>query len=91
MNLIDLPWGFWNGLTAWIVLIVHVFGGWSEYPLFDLARAGNWYEFGFLIGAGPFVHYRIRFSRTPPTEHRRSHPPFDRASRYARMSFTTWP
>lgn len=52
MDLIDLPWGFWNGLTAWIVLVVHVFGGWSEYPLFDFARAGNWYEFGFLLGAG---------------------------------------
>ena len=52
MNLIDLPWGFWNGLTAWIVLIVHVFGGWSEFPVFDVARSGNWYEFGFLVGAG---------------------------------------
>lgn len=52
MNPGDLPWGFWNGLTAWIVLIVHVFGGWSEYPVFDLARAGNWYELGFLVGAG---------------------------------------
>ena len=52
MNLTDLPWGFWNGLTAWLVLVVHAFGGWSEYPLFDLTRAGNWYDFGFLIGAG---------------------------------------
>lgn len=52
MNLVDFPWGFWNGLTAWIVLLVHVFGGWSEYPVFDLARVGNWYDFGFLLGAG---------------------------------------
>jgi len=52
MTFIDLPWGFWNGLTAWIVLIVHVFGGWSDYPVFDIARMGNWYDFGFLIGAG---------------------------------------
>jgi hypothetical protein len=52
VKIMDLPWGFWNGLTAWIVLIVHVFGGWSEYPVFDVARAGNWYDFGFLIGAG---------------------------------------
>ena len=52
MDLIDLPWGFWNGLTAWVVLIVHVFGGWSEFPVFDTARSGNWYEFGFLVGAG---------------------------------------
>ena len=52
MELGDIVWGFWNGLTAWIVLIVHAFGGWSEFPLYDLARGGNWYDFGFLIGAG---------------------------------------
>ncbi len=52
MNIVDWPWGFWNGLTAWIVLIVHAFGGWSELPLYDLARSGNWYDFGFLVGAG---------------------------------------
>ena len=25
----SLLWGFWNGFTAWIVLIVHIFGGWD--------------------------------------------------------------
>jgi hypothetical protein len=48
----DLFWGVWNGLTAWIVLIVHVFGGWEQFPFYDIARSGNWYDFGFLIGAG---------------------------------------
>ena len=48
----DLLWGIWNGLTAWVVLLVHVFGGWKEYPFYDLARRGNWYDFGFLVGAG---------------------------------------
>jgi len=52
---IDLLWGFWNGLTAWLVLIVHVFGGWSEFPLYDVARGGNWYDFGFLVGAGSLL------------------------------------
>lgn len=47
----DLLWGIWNGWTAWIVLIVHAFGGWREYPLYNLARDGNWYAFGFLLGA----------------------------------------
>jgi hypothetical protein len=47
----DLLWGFWNGLTAWVVLIVHVFGGWHEYPFFNGARGGNWYDLGFLLGA----------------------------------------
>ncbi len=53
---LDLGYGFWNGLTAWIVFLVHVFGGWSEFPLYDLARSGGWYDFGFLLGAGsPFL------------------------------------
>jgi hypothetical protein len=48
----DLLWGFWNGLTAWIVLIVHVFDGWDRYAVYDTLRRGNWYDFGFLVGAG---------------------------------------
>ena len=48
----DLLWGIWNGLTAWIILIAHVFGAWSEFPFYDVTKAGNWYNFGFLIGAG---------------------------------------
>jgi hypothetical protein len=48
----DLLWGFWNGLTAWIVLIVHIFGGWDRYAVYDTLRRGNWYDLGFLIGAG---------------------------------------
>ncbi len=52
MNWTDIFPGFWNGLTAWTVLMVHVFGGWSEFPIYDFARIGNWYAFGFLVGAG---------------------------------------
>jgi hypothetical protein len=48
----DMLWGFWNGMTAWIVFIVHVFGGWREFPFYNTARGGNWYDFGFLLGAG---------------------------------------
>ena len=52
----DALMGFWNGLTAWIVLVVHVLGGWAQYPLYDAARSGNWYDWGFLVGAGsPFL------------------------------------
>lgn len=49
---LDLIAGFWNGLTAWIVFIVHLFGGWPEFPFYDAARSGGWYDFGFLLGAG---------------------------------------
>ena len=48
----DLLWGFWNGLTAWIVFVVHVFGGWDSFPVYNAARSGNWYDFGFLFGTG---------------------------------------
>ena len=52
MTPLDFPWGFWNGLTAWIVLVAHALGGWPEFPVFDFSRNGNWYDFGFLVGAG---------------------------------------
>lgn len=56
MEFVDVFWGFWNGLTAWVLLIAHIFGGWADYPVFDMARNGNWYIFGFLVGAGsPFL------------------------------------
>ncbi|HLC23904.1 MAG TPA: hypothetical protein VJL08_05640 [Dehalococcoidia bacterium] len=48
----DILWGLWNGLTAWVVLIVHVFGGWDAHTLYNAVRSGNWYDFGFLVGAG---------------------------------------
>jgi hypothetical protein len=48
----DLLWGFWNGLTAWIVLVAHVFGAWDQQLVYDPVRSGNWYDFGFLLGAG---------------------------------------
>lgn len=34
MWLQDLLWGFWNGLTAWIVFIIHIFGGWQNFPFY---------------------------------------------------------
>jgi hypothetical protein len=49
---LDLVAGFWNGFTAWIVLIAHVFGAWQEFPVYDLLKSGAWYDFGFLVGAG---------------------------------------
>ena len=33
-------------------LIVHVFGVWEQFPFYNAARSGNWYDFGFLLGAG---------------------------------------
>lgn len=52
MNFMDSLWGFWNGITAWIVLVAHIFGAWDGFPVYDMTRTGNWYDLGFLIGAG---------------------------------------
>jgi hypothetical protein len=48
----DLLWGFWNGLSAWVVLVAHVFGAWERFPFYNAARSGTWYDLGFLVGAG---------------------------------------
>ena len=54
----DVLWGFWNGISAWVVLIAHVFGAWDRYPLYNSERSGNWYDIGFLLGAGsPFLGF----------------------------------
>jgi hypothetical protein len=48
----EFLWGFWNGLSAWIVLIAHAFGAWDGFPFYNFGRSGNWYDFGFLVDAG---------------------------------------
>jgi len=48
----DFLWGARNGVSAWIVLLLHAFGGFQDLPFYHAARGGNWYDFGFLLGAG---------------------------------------
>ena len=50
--LVDFLYGLLNGLTAWPLLILHIFGIFNQYPVYDIARNTPWYQFGFLIGAG---------------------------------------
>jgi hypothetical protein len=71
----DFLWGLWNGITAWPLLIIHAFGGWHRFPVFDVIRNGGWYQLGFLIGSGspllgmfgrrPEVRRRERRFETP--------------------------
>ena len=69
----DLLWGLWNGITAWVILIAHVFGGWEHYPLYDIARSGNWYDFGFVLGAGsPLLGMLNKRSAPAPADQPRS-------------------
>lgn len=48
----NILFGLLNGITAWPLLILHVFGVLTQYPVYDVARNTGWYQFGFLIGAG---------------------------------------
>lgn len=48
--------GVWNGITAWPLLLLHLFDALDQYPIYDVSRDGAWYQFGFLLGAGsPFL------------------------------------
>ena len=47
-----LSLGVLERVQRWVVLIVRAFGGWDRFPSYNLARAGNWYDFGFVVGAG---------------------------------------
>lgn len=68
----DLLWGIWNGLTAWIVLILHMFNALEGQPVYDALRQGNWYDFGFLLGAGsPFLGMFSGSRRAPTVDARR--------------------
>ena len=51
----DLLWGWWNGATAWIVLILHAFGWKLGWPIYSFTRQGQWYGFGFLLGVGSLL------------------------------------
>lgn len=48
----NLLFGLLNGITAWPLLLLHIFGVFSEYPVYDVVRNTGWYQFGFLLGAG---------------------------------------
>jgi hypothetical protein len=48
----DFLWGLWNGITAWPLLVLHVFSIWERYPVYNVGRDGGWYQFGFLLGSG---------------------------------------
>jgi len=50
--LTDFLYGLLNGITAWPLLVLHVFGVFTQYPIYDVMRNTGWYQFGFLIGAG---------------------------------------
>jgi hypothetical protein len=74
----DLLLGFWNGLTAWVVLVVHAFGGWREYPVFDTARATNWYTAGFLLGVGSVLGRTRGGKRKAAGTEQQGSPPIER-------------
>lgn len=48
----NILWGFWNGLTAWPLLVLHIFNVWERFPVYNVSRDAGWYQFGFLLGSG---------------------------------------
>ncbi|KKU09773.1 MAG: hypothetical protein UX13_C0031G0012 [Candidatus Woesebacteria bacterium GW2011_GWB1_45_5] len=46
--------GFWNGLwdgwTGFFAILASIFGG--NYSMYEVHNNGNWYDFGFWLGAG---------------------------------------
>jgi hypothetical protein len=45
--------GVWHGLIAPITFIVSVFS--DKVSIYDVHNSGNWYNFGFVLGAGLFL------------------------------------
>jgi hypothetical protein len=42
--------GLWDGMTAGFAFVGNLFGG--HYGVYETDNNGNWYDFGFLLGAG---------------------------------------
>jgi hypothetical protein len=45
--------GVWHGLIAPITFIVSIFS--NKVNIYDVHNSGNWYNFGFVLGAGLFL------------------------------------
>jgi hypothetical protein len=45
--------GVWHGLIAPITFIVSLFS--DKVDIYDVHNSGNWYNFGFVLGAGLFL------------------------------------
>ena len=61
--------GLWDGMTACIAFIIHLFGGHTN--IYEVHNNGGWYNFGFLIGIGAFAKgassgVGISFNKRPP-------------------------
>ncbi|MEP7216213.1 MAG: hypothetical protein ABI782_08155 [Anaerolineaceae bacterium] len=65
MALENFLWGIFNGITAWPLLVLHVFDIWEKYPVYNVARDAGWYQFGYLVGTGSPVAGILTGSRFP--------------------------
>lgn len=45
--------GLWHGLISPITFIISVFS--KKVRLYEVHNSGNWYNFGFVLGAGLFL------------------------------------
>ena len=42
--------GLWHGIIAWVTFIVSLFT--DNVTIYEVHNNGNWYDFGFVLGAG---------------------------------------
>ncbi len=47
MILDNFLYGLLNGVTAWPLFLLHLFGTFTQYPVYDVSRNTPWYQFGF--------------------------------------------
>ena len=45
--------GLWDGITCGVAFLCNLFG--AHYGVYDVHNNGNWYDFGFVLGAGTFL------------------------------------
>ena len=42
MELENFLWGVWNAISAWPLLVLHVFTIWDKYPVYNVVRDSGW-------------------------------------------------
>ncbi len=62
--------GLWHGIIAPITFLISLFT--DDVNIYEVANDGNWYDFGFVLGAGILFGGRGVRSRRHSKRHRRS-------------------
>ena len=64
--------GLWHGIIAPITFLISLFT--DEINVYEVVNSGNWYDFGFVLGAGILFGGGRGGRRRGSRGHRRRHP-----------------